>query len=99
MTYPQLIFNNSNFTQRYPDVIYLNNGSFIVVWQQKALINDTTGFDIWIKFPGSDPKIINTYNISDQVNPRIIQLKGMGYAVIWESNGRILMEMEYLRGN
>ena len=76
-----------------PDVAVQANGTFAVVYTERAVDNaPTNDFGILLQRYASDnsqiggPVVINSFANFDQTEPRIAALEGGGYVVVWTSN-------------
>ena len=75
--------------QKAPEVVSTGDGGFAVVWQEDS---SSTGWDIYFRmYDGagravSDPLLINTTTLGEQIKPYIEHSPTDGYLVTWESN-------------
>lgn len=86
----EIIFNtNTNDNQRYSDIIGLENGNFVVVWND--LGQDGSGWGVYGQVYNEDGNKIggeflaNTYTNSSQEYPSVTSTKDGGFVVVWTS--------------
>ena len=75
--------------QKAPEVVSTGDGGFAVAWQEE---NSSTSWDIYFRmYDGagqavSDPLLINTTTLGEQIKPYIEHSPTGGYLITWESN-------------
>ena len=80
---------NNEDDQKAPEVVSSSDGGFAVVWQEES---SSTSWDIYFRMYDvagqavSDPLLINTATLDDQIKPYIEDSPTGGYLVTWESN-------------
>ena len=78
--------------QQYPQVVGLDGGGFVVVWQSNGQDGSSWGihgqrYDAAGVAQGSEFQI-NTYTSSHQHDPSVASLGDGGFVVVWHSNGQ-----------
>ena len=75
--------------QEHADIAALDDGGYVIVWQGQ----DASGYGIFAQRYDADghtlgpETLVNTYQSSDQIDPKVVALPGGGFVVTWESNG------------
>ncbi|NGX61758.1 MAG: hypothetical protein K940chlam9_01247 [Chlamydiae bacterium] len=85
-------FQINNYTtddQKYPSIASLNDGGFVITWQNGN--GETSAFDIFGQRYAQNGTLVgdefqvNSYTTSDQQNPSITALSDGGFAIVWDS--------------
>ena len=84
--------------QKAPEVVSSSDGGFAVVWQEES---SSTSWDIYFRMYDvagqavSDPLLINTTTLDEQIKPYVEHSPTGGYLVTWESNHLSTSEVLY----
>jgi hypothetical protein len=99
---------NTNFNPcANPSVAAASDGSFMVVWDARDMVNTTNGLDIFARSfsslgVGGTAVLVNSYQYGDQYTPRISSI-GTDYLVAWTSlaqdGSREGVYRQFLRSN
>jgi hypothetical protein len=89
----EFLINVSSNICANPSVAVASDGSYIVAWSQKDLVNVNNSWDIWARqfnsagIGATNAQVVNTQLFGDQYGPKITSL-GTDYLVVWTSLGQ-----------
>jgi len=88
----EFIVNTNTNPCSLPAVAAAPDGSFLVSWTEKDLVNQSNSLDVFARpfsptLTGGQVRLVNTYTLGDQYAPRLALL-GTNYLAVWTSMGQ-----------
>ncbi|MCO6187036.1 tandem-95 repeat protein, partial [Rhizobium sp. L1K21] len=86
-----LVNSETDGDQSFPSITALSNGGFIITWQSRDGVDDTSGYGIKAQIYDAsgnavgDEFLVNIETSGDQTNPTVTALSDGGFAITWTS--------------